>query len=160
VLRALDRAKGTIGGTELPIGWPSTEALVWELRGLGAWLSRTSPVVEDAAKRLASCAGTLERAVGVPSERLAEFQRSQNGALRELRECAHGLERQADVLAAWRTWWTRFVAGWGLVVMALFGAALGLAWRAHALAQSTHSILEQILENQTKPHAAPTGKRR
>jgi hypothetical protein len=44
--------------------------------------------------------------------------------------------------------------------MSLFGAALGLAWRAHALAQSTHDILEQIFENHTKAQAAPAGKRR
>src|SRR5262249_17117146 len=160
VLRALDRAKGTIAGTDVLTGCSSTDALLWELRALVAWLSRTTPVVEDAAKRLASCAGQLERALVVPSEKLAEFQRTQNGAFRELRESAQGLERQADVLATWRTWWTRLIAASVLVVMSLFGATLGLAWRARALAQSTHDILEQILENQTKAHAAPAGKRR
>jgi hypothetical protein len=159
VLRALDRAKGTIGGTEVPTG-SSTEALVWELRTLVASLSRTTPVVEDAAKRLASYAGHLERAVVAQSEKLAEFQRSQNGAFRELRESAQGLERQADVLVTWRTWWTRLIAGLAVLVMALFGAVLGVAWRAHGLAQSTHNILEQILENQAKAHTAPVGKRR
>jgi len=159
VLRALDRAKGTIGGTDVLTGCSSTDALLWE-PALVAWLSRTTPVVEDAAKRLESCAGQFERALVVPSEKLAEFQRTQNGAFRELRESAQGLARQADVLATWRTWWTRLIAASVLVVMSLFGAALGLAWRARALAQSTHDILEQILENQTKAHAAPAGKRR
>jgi hypothetical protein len=160
VLRALDRAKGTIGGSEVPTDCSSTGALFWELRALVASLARTTPVVEDAAKRLASCAGQLERAMVVPREKLAEFQRTQNGAYRELRESAQALERQADVLATWRTWWTRLVVAWTLFLMSLFGAALGLAWRAHTLAQSTHDILEQILENQTKAHAAPAGKRR
>jgi len=43
--------------------------------------------------------------------------------------------------------------------MALLGAVLGVAWRAHGLAQSTHNILEQC-ENQAKAHTAPVGKRR
>src|SRR5262245_21864488 len=160
VLRALDRAKGTIGGTEVPIGSPSSETPVWELRAPGAWLSRMSPVVDDAAKRLASCAERLERAVVVPSEKLAEIQRHHGGIVRGLRESARALEHEADVFAAWRTWWTTHVAAWTLVLMALFGATLGLAWRAHTLAQSTHDILEQILENQTKAQAAKPGKRR
>jgi hypothetical protein len=159
VLRALDRARGTIGGTDVLTGCSPTDALLWE-PALVAWLARTTPVVDDAAKRLAACAGQLERALVVPSEKLGEFQRTQNGAFRELRESAQGLERQADVLATWRTWWTRLIAASVLVVMSLFGAALGLAWRARALAQSTHDILEQILENQTKAHAVPAGKRR
>jgi len=71
---------------------------VKELRALVASLSRTTPVVEDAAKRLATCAGHLERTVVAQSEKLAEFQRSQNGAFWDLREIAQGPERQADVL--------------------------------------------------------------
>jgi hypothetical protein len=39
-------------------------------------------------------------------------------------------------------------------------AGLALAWRAHALAQSTHDVLQQILENQTKAQAGKSGKRR
>jgi hypothetical protein len=41
------------------------------------------------------------------------------------------------------------------VVLALvLAAGIALAWRAHAVAQSTHDILQQILENQTKAQAA------
>lgn len=146
VLRALHRAKGTIRGTDVPASSPSTETLAWELRALH--------------ERLASCAGVLERAVLVPSEKLADFQRSQDGAARELRESAHALKRQADVLAAWRAWWTRHAAAWAVVLVVLFGAGIALAWRAHELVQSTHDVLEQILENQTKAQAAKAGKRR
>jgi hypothetical protein len=159
VLRALHRAKGTIMGTDVPTSSPSTETLAWELRALRELLSKTSPVVEETAQRLASCAGILERAVIVPSEKLAGFQRSQDGAVRELREALHGLTRQTDVLPAWRAWWARRAAAWGLVLVVLFGVGVGLAWRAHTLAQSTHDILEQILENQTKAQAAKAGKR-
>jgi len=159
VLRALHRAKGTIVGTGVPTSSPSTETLAWELRALRELLSKTSPVVEEAAQRLASCAAILERAVIVPSEKLAGFQRSQDGAVRELREALHGLTRQTDVLPAWRAWWARRVAAWGLVLVVLFGVGVGLAWRAHTLARNTHDILEQILENQTKAQAAKAGKR-
>jgi hypothetical protein len=45
----------------------------------------------------------------------------------------------------------------GYLVLA---AGIALAWRAHALAQGTHDILQQILENQTKAQAAKALKRR
>ena len=159
VLRALHRAKGTIKGTDVPTSSPSKETLAWELRALRELLSKTSPVVEETAQRLASCTGLFERAVIVPNEKLADLQRSQDGAVRELRQALHGLTRQTDVLPAWRAWWARRVAAWGLVLMVLFGVGVGLAWRAHTLAQSTHDILEQILENQAKAHATRGGKR-
>ena len=146
VLRALHRAKGTIVGTDAPTNSPSTETLVWELRALH--------------ERLASCAGVLVRAVIVPSEKLADFQRSQDGAVRELREAVHALKRQAEALAAWRAWWARHVVAFCLTSALLLGGGIGLAWRAHTLAKRTHDILEQILENQTKAQAAKTGKRR
>ena len=71
-----------------------------------------------------------------------------------------GLRRQADVLASWRAWWTRQVATWAVVLALVLAAGIALAWRAHAVAQSTHDILQQILENQTKAQAAKGGKRR
>jgi hypothetical protein len=47
------------------------------------------------------------------------------------------------------------------VVLALvLGAGIALAWRAYAVAQSTHEILQQILEYQTKAQATKGGKRR
>ena len=158
VLRALHRAKGTIAATEVPSNFPSVETLAWELHALRELLSRTSPVCEEAAQRLASCAGILERAAIVPNEKLADFQRSQDGVVRDPREAMHELKRQTDV-PAWRAWWTRHAAAWALILVVLLGAAIALAWRAHSLAQSTHDILEQILENQTKAQATKTGKR-
>jgi hypothetical protein len=160
VLRALHRAKGTIMGTDVPTSSPSTETLVWELRALRELLSKTSPVVEEAAQRLASCAGIIERAIIVPSGKLADVQRSQDSAVRELREALHGLARQTDVLPAWHAWWARRAAAWGLVLVVLFGVGVGLTWRAHTLAQSTHDILAQILANQESAQAAKAGKRR
>jgi hypothetical protein len=146
VLRALHRAKGTIMGTDVPASSPSTETLAWELRALH--------------ERLASCAGILERAVIVPSEKLADFQRSQDGAVRDLREAVHALKRQADALAAWRAWWARHVATFSLTVALLLAGGIGLAWKAHSLATSTHDILAQILANQESAQAAKAGKRR
>ena len=91
---------------------------------------------------------------------LADFHRGQDRAISELRVSVDGLIRQADILAAWRAWWTRQVATWSVVLALVFAARIGLACRAHALAQSTHDILQQILENQTKVQAAKAGKRR
>jgi hypothetical protein len=47
-----------------------------------------------------------------------------------------------------------------MVLALVLAAGIALAWRAHALAQSTHDILQQILENQTKAQAAKAAKRR
>jgi hypothetical protein len=47
-----------------------------------------------------------------------------------------------------------------LLLALLFAAGVALAWRAHALAQSTHDVLNQILENQTKAQAPKGPKRR
>jgi hypothetical protein len=160
VLRALHRAKGTIVQTQAPTSSSSAEAIVGELRALREWLSTTAPVTEETAQRVASLADVLRRAVVVPSEKLADFQRGQDVVVRELRESVEGLKRQADVLAAWRAWWMRQAAAWAVVLAVLFGAGVTVAWRAHRLAQNTHDILEQILENQIKAQAAKDGNRR
>ena len=136
VLRSLDRAKGTIAKAQ------------------------TSPNVEATAESVESTARVIEAVVAVAREMLADFQRGQDRAVGELRVAADGLVRQADRLAAWRAWWTRQVATWAVVLALLLAAGIGLAWRAHALAQSTHDILQQILENQTRAQAAKAGKRR
>jgi hypothetical protein len=160
VLRALRRAKGTLGGPEVATSFPSAETMVWELQALTTRLERTSPVIEDLTKRLAACAGMLERVVLVSSEELGHFQRRQDDLVRKLRESAHGLKLAGEGLTTSRAWWTKHVCGWTLVLMVLLGAALGLAGRAYTQAQSTHDILEQILANQAKAQAAPAGKRR
>ena len=160
VLRFLDRAKGTIAKTEVPTSSPSAANLARELRALREGLSQTTPNIEATAQSLDSTARVLERAVAVAGERLADFQRGQDGAVRELRVSVDWLMRQADVLAAWRAWWTRQVATWAVVLALVLAAGIALAWRAHAVAQSTHDILQQILENQTKAQAAKGGKRR
>ncbi len=160
VLRALDRAKGTIVKTALPTSFPSSANLVRDLQALREALAKTTPVTVETAKSLASSARVLERVVVVPSEKLADLQRGQEIAVRELRESVQGLRHQADALAAWRAWWARQVAAWGVVLALLFTAGMALVWRAHALAQTTHDILEQILENQTQAKAAKGGKGR
>ena len=54
----------------------------------------------------------------------------------------------------------RQVATWGVVLAVVLAGGIALAWRAHTLARSTHDILQQILENQTKAQAAKATKRR
>jgi hypothetical protein len=136
VLRFLDRAKGTIAKRQPDL------------------------TVEAIAERLDSTARVLEHLAAVAGERLADLQRGQDGAVRELRVSVDRLRRQADVLTAWRSWWTKQTAAWAVVLALVLAAGLALAWRAHALAQSTHDVLQQILENQTKAQAAKSGKRR
>ena len=160
VLRSLDRAKGTIARMEVPTAGPSVENLARELRALREGLSQTTPNIEATTQRMDSTARALERVVAVAGERLTDFQRGRDGAVSELRVSVDRLIRQADALAAWRAWWTRQVATWAVVLALVLAAGIALAWRAHAVAQSTHDILQQILENQTKAQAAKSGKRR
>jgi hypothetical protein len=136
VLRFLDRAKGTIAKT------------------------RPNLTIEATAESLDSTARVLERVVTMAGERLGDFRRGQDGAVGELRVSVDRLIRQADVLTAWRVWWMRQVATWAMVLALVLAAGIALAWRAHALAQTTHDILQQILENQTKAQAAKATKRR
>jgi hypothetical protein len=159
VLRSLDRAKGTIGKTEVPTRSVSAANLTHELRALRG-PSQATPDVEATAQRLDSAARVLEHVVVIASERLADLQRGQDGAIRELRDSVHALVRQVDVLAAWRSWWTRQITAWALLLALLFGAGVALAWRAHALAENTYDVLSQILENQTKAQGAKAAKRR
>jgi hypothetical protein len=159
VLRALSRAKGTVGKTEVTVGPPSREELVGELHGLREWLWRTTPLTDDTAQSLASTARVLERAVGVAGEKLADLQRHQEAIVRELHDTAQDLRRHAAELVAWRAWWTRLMATWGLVLALTLAGGLGIAWRAYRLADRTHDILEQILENQAKARVGKEAKR-
>ena len=160
VLRSLDRAKGTIARMEVPTAAPSAADLAREMRALREGLSQTTPNIETTTQRLDSTARVLERVVTLAGERLADFQRAQEGAVSELRVAVDRLIRQADVLAAWRAWWTTQVATWAVVLALVLAAGIAFAWRAHAVAQSTHDILQQILENQTRAQVAKGGKRR
>jgi methyl-accepting chemotaxis protein len=160
VLRALHRAKGTIAEPDAPTSVRSMDTLGWELRSLREWLSKTSPIVEEAARRLATTAAVFERSILVPSEKLDDFQRSHDSAVRELREAVQSLKRQADALAAWRARWARHVAVICLTIALLFAGGIGFAWKAHTLAKSTHDILAQILANQESAQTAKAGKRR
>ena len=160
VLRFLDRAKGMIAKTEVPSSSASAVNLARELRALREGLSQTTPNIDATAQSLDSTARAVERVVAMAGERLGDIQRGQDGAVRELRVSVDGLRRQADVLASWRAWWMRQVVTWGIVLAMVLAAGIALAWRAQALAQSTHDILQQILENQTKSQAAKGGKRK
>jgi hypothetical protein len=78
-----------------------------ELQALREELSQTTPNIEATTQSLDSTARVLERVVTMAGERHADFQRGQDGAVRELRVSVDGLIRQADVFASWRAWWTR-----------------------------------------------------
>jgi hypothetical protein len=160
VLRCLDRAKGTIANTAVAARLVSAACVADELRGPGQAPSQAMPDAEAMARSLDSAVRVLERVVVIASDGLTDLQRGQDAAVRELRDSIHALLRQVDVLAAWRSWWTRQIAAWALLLTLLFAGGVALAWRAHALAQNTHDILDQILENQTRAQAAKTTKRR
>ncbi|PYQ13408.1 MAG: hypothetical protein DMF80_16060 [Acidobacteria bacterium] len=160
VLRFLDRAKGTIARIEVPTASPSAANLALELRALREGLSQTAPNFEATAQSLDSTARVLERVITMAGERLVAFRRGQDGAVSELRVSVDRLVRQVGALGAWRAWWTRQVATCAVVLALVLGAGIALAWRAHALAQGTHDILQQILQNQTKAQATKSGKRR
>jgi hypothetical protein len=105
VLRFLDRAKGTIAKRQPDL------------------------TIEAIAESLDSTARVLDRVVAVAGERLADLQRGQDGAVRELRVSVDRLGRQADVLTAWRSWWTKQTAAWAVVLALAFAgrARTGLA---------------------------------
>src|SRR6267378_5318986 len=84
VLRCLDRAKGTIARMEVPTASSSAANLARELRTLREGLSQTTNI-EAMAQSLDSTARVLERVVTMAGERLTDFQRGQDGAVRELR---------------------------------------------------------------------------
>jgi hypothetical protein len=122
VLRCLDRAKGTIAKTAVPTKLVSAVSVADELRGLGQAPSQATPDAEAMARSLDSAARALERVLVIASERLSDLQRGQDGAVRELRDSIHALLRQVDVLAAWRSWWTRQITAWALLLALLFAA--------------------------------------
>jgi hypothetical protein len=149
VLRALQRARGMVADA----------ARSSELPPLHEVPSNGGRASQDVLERLASSVRFLETALGAATEKLTDLQRSQDRAVRELHEAVQGLKHQADVLAGWHAWGTRRVAAWGLILGVLVGAAVALSWRTHAVALSTHAVLEQILENQARAQAAKIEKR-
>lgn len=48
---------------------------------------------------------------------------------------------------------------WGVALAVLIVVGTAFVWRAHSLAQSTHDVLLQILENQAKLQAGKGAKR-
>jgi len=150
VLRALQRARGMVAdaarSSELP-----------PLREVTTNGGRAS---QDGVERLASSVRFLEAALVAATEKLTDFQRSQDRTVRELHEAVQGLKHQADVLAGWHAWGTRRVTAWGVVLGLLVGAGVALSWRTHVIALSTHAVLEQILENQARAQATKSEKRR
>jgi hypothetical protein len=150
VLRALARARGMVANA----------ARSSELPPIREVPSNGGSASQDVAERLASSVRLLETAFVAATQKLTESQRSQDRSVCELREAVKDLKRQAAVLAGWHAWGTRRVAAWGVILGLLVGAAVALSWRTHAVALSTHAILEQILDNQARAQAAKSGKRR
>jgi hypothetical protein len=111
-------------------------------------------------ERLASSVRFLETALVAATEKLADFQRSQDRTAREFHEAVQGLRHHAAVLAGWHAWGTRRVTAWGVILGLLVGAGVALSWRTHVVALSTHAVLEQILENQARAQAAKSERRR
>jgi len=140
VLRALQRARGMVASA------PRSS----DLSPLRELLSNEGRASQDVTERLASSVRFLETALVTATEKLADFQRSQDRTLRELHEAVQTLKHEADVLAGWHAWGTRRVAAWGLILGVVVGAAVALSWRTHAVALRTHAVLEQILENQVQ----------
>src|SRR5437867_13108571 len=69
VLRALDRAKGTIVKTALPTSFPSAANLVRDLQAPRETSARTRPITEETPQSLTSTARVLEPVVVLPSEK-------------------------------------------------------------------------------------------
>ena len=163
VLRALQRARGTVARINEPGSSTTPDkaiaGLQSDVRALKEGLSQMTLLAEETARRLASITQVLERSVVVPSEKLADLQRTHDGAVRDLRDVVQGLHKQRDLLAAWRGWWTKQMAVWGVVLAFLLAAEVAFAWRAHSLAQDTHEVLLQILGNQTKAQGGKGTKR-
>jgi hypothetical protein len=150
VLRALERARGMVA-----TGASRAPGIVTR-----AWPADGGHPSQEVLETLASSVRFLETALVTASEKLNDFQRSQDRAVQELRGSVRDLEQQADVLARWCSWGVRRVTTWGAVLALLAVGAVALSWRTHAVAASTHAVLEQILENQARAQAAKSGKRR
>lgn len=159
VLRALQRARGMVANAGHLDSAPAA-ARSPELPPLREVPSNGGGASQDVVERLASSARFLETALVAATQKLTDFQRSQDRSVRELHEAVQGSKRQAAVLAGWHAWGTRRVAAWGVILGLLVSAAVALSWRTHAVALSTHAVLAQILENQARAQAAKSGKRR
>ena len=131
VLRALERARGTIAQSDGPTVDLRSESLLEAL---------TSEVValREERSRAASSADEITR-------RFADSTRS--------------LERQAGVVAARLNQQRKQIAILSVVLLFLLLAGGPYLWDAHRLAQGTHDILQQILENQTKAQSAKGARR-
>jgi hypothetical protein len=158
VLRALQRARGMVANGGPQVSVPGASRTPETLpRGLPANGGHSS---QDVLESLASSVRFLETALVNAGEKLSDFQRSQDRAVQELRASVQDLKHQADVLAGWYTWGARRVTTWGAILALLVAGAVALSWRTHAVAVNTHTVLQQILENQARTQAAKSGRRR
>jgi hypothetical protein len=162
VLRALERARGTLVDTKglgaSRLSERAAAVLVHDIRLLRDALSKAALLPAEMEERMAASTRALERSLSAPRAALTELQRRYECLSSELAEAAQRQWREADRIAAWHAWWRRRLAAWTLVLASLLVVVGALAWRAHSLAQSTHDILQQILENQAKAQSAPPGK--
>jgi hypothetical protein len=158
VLRALQRARGMVANAG-PLSSAPVAARSPELPPLREVPSNGSRASQD-LKSLASSVRFLETALVTATQKVTDFHRSQDRAVRELRESMQGLKHQTDALAGRHARGARRVAAWGAILGLLVAAAVALSWRTHAVALSTHAVLEQILENQAQAQAARSGRRR
>src|SRR5262245_8192594 len=82
VLRALGRAKGTVGRVEGSTGSTAPLEPIGESQVLREWLWRTTAGNEDTAQSLAATSRLLERVVGAAGEKLGDLQRHQDAIVR------------------------------------------------------------------------------
>jgi hypothetical protein len=141
VLRALQRAKGMVANAG-PLSLAPVAARSPELPPLREVPSNGGRTSQDVVESLASSVRFLETALVTATEKLTDFHRSQDRAVRELRESMQGLKHQTDALAGRHARGARRVAAWGAILGLLVAAAVALSWRTHAVARSTHTVLE------------------
>ncbi len=160
VLRALQRAKGTVANT--PLSSAPLEDRLPKAAAVECVPSRLNGgrPAQDPMESVAASLRALEHALVTATAKLADVQRAQDGAVREIRGSVQGLKRHADVVASWSACSTRWVIAWGVILALLIVAVATLSWRTHEVVLNTDAVLEQILENQARGQASKSGKRR
>ena len=160
VLRALQRARGMVANVP-PLNSAPAAARPSELPQRREVPADGGRSLQDVAlERLASSVRRLETALVASTEKLTDFQRTQDRTVRELHQSVQGLKHRADVLAGWHAWGARRVAVWGAILALLVAGAVALTWRTHTVVLSTRAVLKQILDNQARTQAAKSERRR